>query len=297
MANTAAAVMGRAIGEIGYCRWDDPEPGTKYGRWYAELVGDVQYGVSGVPFCAMGASWSFYLEQAICSGLPGAYCPTMLSTARNAGKTVGTREGKYGDVIYFDWNGDRVADHVGLIEGNTGNYYQTVEFNTGNGEVKRRTRDYGTVIGVVRPSYGSAESAPSPGADIDQLARDVINGRYGNGDARKAALGDKYDTVQARVNQMLTGESSPAPAPAAPNVSVSAGTYRVIVSSLNVRTAPTTASTAVAAYGYGGEVVLDGWAMESDGYVWGRYIGASSGQYRYIAVRTASGEDYAQRVA
>ena len=41
--------------------------------------------------------------------------------------------------------------------------------------------------------------------DIDKLANDVINGVFGNGDARKAALGDKYDAVQARVNEILNG--------------------------------------------------------------------------------------------
>lgn len=296
MANTAPAVMNRAIGEIGYSRWDDPEPGTKYGRWYAALVGDSQYGASGVPFCAMGASWSFYLEDAICAGLPGAYCPTMLNAGRNAGKAVGNRDGKYGDVIYFDWNGDRLADHVGLVEGNTGNYYQTVEFNTGDGQVLRRTRDYGTVIGVVRPSYGAATEAPPAGSDIDDLARRVINGEFGNGDARRAALGDKYDAVQQRVNQMLQGDTSPAPTTPSVDTAVPAGTYQIVVDGLNVRTAATTASTVVACYSYGETVILDGWSMENGGWIWGRYIGASSGAYRYIAVREISGKEYARKV-
>lgn len=44
--------------------------------------------------------------------------------------------------------------------------------------------------------------------DIDQIARDVINGKYGNGADRKKALVKKYGTetaekVQARVNEML----------------------------------------------------------------------------------------------
>ena len=293
MANTAAAVVNRAIGEIGYSRWDDPKDGTKYGRWYAELTGNSYYGTSGVPFCAMGASWSFYQEDAECAGLPGAYCPSMLSAGRGAGKAVGTRNGKYGDVIYFDWDGDGVSDHVGIIEGNTGGYYQTVEFNTGNGEVKRRTRDYGTVIGVVRPDYGAA-TAPVT-SDIDQLARDVIDGKYGTGEARRQALGSMYDAVQKRVNEMLQGEASPTPSQPSTDASVPSGTYRVVASSLNVRTAPSVSSTAVACYSKGQTVVLDGWSMVSGGYIWGRYIGASSGQYRYIAVRTESGDDYAVR--
>lgn len=38
---------------------------------------------------------------------------------------------------------------------------------------------------------------------IDELAQEVIAGKYGNGDARKQALGSRYDEVQARVNEIL----------------------------------------------------------------------------------------------
>lgn len=37
----------------------------------------------------------------------------------------------------------------------------------------------------------------------EELARDVIAGKYGSGDARKTALGDKYAEVQAKVNELL----------------------------------------------------------------------------------------------
>ena len=36
---------------------------------------------------------------------------------------------------------------------------------------------------------------------IDILAREVIAGQYGGGDARKSALGDQYNAVQNRVNE------------------------------------------------------------------------------------------------
>ena len=38
---------------------------------------------------------------------------------------------------------------------------------------------------------------------IDELAQEVIAGKHGNGDARKQALGSRYDEVQARVNEIL----------------------------------------------------------------------------------------------
>ena len=36
-----------------------------------------------------------------------------------------------------------------------------------------------------------------------ELAQRVIAGEFGNGDARRAALGDRYEAVQSRVNEML----------------------------------------------------------------------------------------------
>lgn len=38
--------------------------------------------------------------------------------------------------------------------------------------------------------------------DIDAAALDVIKGKYGNGQARKDALGDDYEMIQKRVNEM-----------------------------------------------------------------------------------------------
>ncbi|MBS6345050.1 MAG: N-acetylmuramoyl-L-alanine amidase [Bifidobacterium pseudolongum] len=49
---------------------------------------------------------------------------------------------------------------------------------------------------------GSTQTA-KPAANIDDLARRAIAGEFGNGDARRRALGANYDAVQARVNQML----------------------------------------------------------------------------------------------
>lgn len=47
----------------------------------------------------------------------------------------------------------------------------------------------------------------SANVDIEQLARDVINGKYGNGEERKQKLGALYSKVQARVNEILLGNN------------------------------------------------------------------------------------------
>lgn len=43
---------------------------------------------------------------------------------------------------------------------------------------------------------------PEP-VDIDALANAVIHGDYGVGEERRAALGDNYNAVQARVNELV----------------------------------------------------------------------------------------------
>lgn len=72
--------------------------------------------------------------------------------------------------------------------------------------------------GVV--SGGTTPAAP--GGTVVELARRVIAGEFGNGDARKAALGSRYAEVQTEVNRILLGESgggvqtsAPAQTPAA----------------------------------------------------------------------------------
>ena len=47
----------------------------------------------------------------------------------------------------------------------------------------------------------------SNNVDIEQMARDVIAGKYGNGQERKDRLGNIYDQVQARVNEILRGNT------------------------------------------------------------------------------------------
>ena len=47
---------------------------------------------------------------------------------------------------------------------------------------------------------------PAPSKSIDELAQEVINGEWGNGDERKQRLteaGYDYDAVQNRVNELL----------------------------------------------------------------------------------------------
>ena len=169
MSMTASKALAWAASQIGYTRWDDPEEGSLYGRWYAKKHG-AYYGTSGVPFCAMFASWCLTDDDGA-SVIPGgdfAYVPYGINAARSAGQLVAPSNAAPGDLICFDWDGDGVADHVGLVEANYGSWVQTIEGNTSSGAagsqsngggVWRRTRDGDSVCAVIRPSYDGTTTA------------------------------------------------------------------------------------------------------------------------------------------
>ncbi|MST60052.1 SH3 domain-containing protein [Parafannyhessea umbonata] len=83
----------------------------------------------------------------------------------------------------------------------------------------------------------------------------------------------------------------------AAGTSVPAGRYVCVVDTLNVRDASTVSAKVVAQYHKGQTVTLDGACAVSDGCVWGRYTGATSGKKRYIAVRTTGGTEYLRKVS
>ena len=149
---------------IGYSRWTDPEEGTVFGRWFAEKTGEPYFGVSGVPYCAMFASYCLDWAGVTCAGMPSAYCPDIVSAGEDVGATVSCEDAEAGDLVLFDWGGDGLADHIGIVEENhpSDGYMTTIEGNTSSGAggsqsngggVYRRQRGYGSVRCVVRPDY------------------------------------------------------------------------------------------------------------------------------------------------
>lgn len=160
-------VLRVAQGEIGYSRWADPEEGTKYGRWYAKTTGESWYGASGVAYCAMFVSWVY--AQCPNDSIPGgmfAYVPYGINRARAAGAIVSFEQAVPGDLICFDWGGDGVADHVGIVEGYPSNgTIVTIEGNTSagttgsqsnGGGVYRRTRYKSQVCAIIRTSHSGS---------------------------------------------------------------------------------------------------------------------------------------------
>lgn len=146
---------------VGYSRWDDPEEGTVFGRWYAGKVGERYYGTSGVPYCAMFASYCLDWAEVEAPGFPLAYVPYAIDAAEEAERTVPVQSAEFGDLVTFDWQGDGVSDHIGfVIENDQDNgILRTIEGNTSDsnwsngGCVAERTRYYSQVSCVIRPYY------------------------------------------------------------------------------------------------------------------------------------------------
>lgn len=187
---TADDVIRIAQGEVGYSRYTDPQEGTKYGRWYAQLTGSPYFGTTGVHFCAMGVSWTFAKAGVTCKGFPTASCTgALLKPAWSGGYLIRCKDLRRGDAILFDWSGrgwqGENADHVGLVVENHGTWLETVEFNVG-GEVRNCTRYPNQVVGGIRPAYSKTAfsdvtSSTPHAADIEWLKKQGIAQGYDDG--------------------------------------------------------------------------------------------------------------------
>lgn len=155
---TVSDVLGIAGNEVDYDRFNDPQRGTKYGRWFASLMGSSYYGQNGVPFCAMFVSWVLAQAGVKCEGFPSA-CAFSGSNQFN-GRRIAAEDLQAGDVVNFDWDGDNGGDHVGIVESviSTG-VYRTIEGNVDGGKVKRCTRYASQIICGIRPYYSGSSAA------------------------------------------------------------------------------------------------------------------------------------------
>ncbi len=121
-----------------------------------------------------------------------------------------------GDVIFYDWDdngsGDNTgwSDHVGIVEKVNGSEITIIEGNISNSVGRRVLKINGKYIrGYGVPKYDE-ESKPSK-KTIEELAKEVLEGKWGNGTDRKNRLTDAgydYAAVQAKVNE-LCGASKP----------------------------------------------------------------------------------------
>ena len=150
----ADRIVARALSQVGYK--EGPNNENKYGAWY---------GMNNESWCAMFVSWVFSCERAlgaIAIGSHGyAYCPTMLSWAKEHHLLKSIRNIKPGDILLFCWDNSGVPEHTGIAtsnydpkshmiltaEGNTGAQVQGSQSN-GDG-VYKRARPASCIVAVV----------------------------------------------------------------------------------------------------------------------------------------------------
>jgi len=150
--------------QIGFV--EGPNNENPYGTWY---------GIPNESYCAMGVSWCF--AQANASHLVAAqtpkgfaYCPAGLTWFQKNKQVVDKYSALPGDLVFYSWSGNGVADHVEIVEAASKDGITAIGFNTGpesytgnqaNGDgCYRRHRPYLYVLAIVRPAY-TANSAPT----------------------------------------------------------------------------------------------------------------------------------------
>jgi len=86
---------------------------------------------------------------------------------------------------------------------------QVIQGNFGSGQDRKNAlgSKYDEVQAKVNEILtGTSSTNSEPDRSIAQVARDVINGKYGNGEERKKSLGSTYQEVQEYINKMYYGK-------------------------------------------------------------------------------------------
>lgn len=132
-----------------------------------------------------GASKLFY-DGKKCAG-----CTTLMNHYKAKGQLV---SGPYkpGDLVFFQFDKDSAADHIGIIEKDNGDTISTIEGNTSVGNdsnggcVMRRTRKKSLIMAVARPKYEAALAAKTVQVDLPIL--------------KKGSKGEAVKTLQRLLN-------------------------------------------------------------------------------------------------
>lgn len=133
---------------------------TIFGKWY---------GMNHQPWCAMFVSKCFadagHADLVAASTKKGfASCDAGLKWFAKNGQVVPVGKAQAGDIVFFQFDDDAQADHVGIVKWHhtTLKYLQVYEGNT-SGDAKRsqsngdgvflKKRPYSLIMGVARPAW------------------------------------------------------------------------------------------------------------------------------------------------
>lgn len=148
-------------------------------------------------------------------------CEKQIELCKNLGIWIedGNITPRAGDIIFYNWDdssqpNDGYADHVGIVESVGGYTITVIEGNMSERVGRRNIRvGHGNIRGYARPRYASSGSTTpvqpnKPNKSVAQVAKEVVQGLWGNGDDRKNRLqsaGYDFNAVQAEVNRLLSG--------------------------------------------------------------------------------------------
>ena len=119
------------------------------------------------PWCHATISAAAY-ETGCTSVIPNtAYCPDGINWFKARGQWVGRTYSNYspqrGDIIYYDWGGDSVSDHVGAVVTRSGSTLTVIEGNKNNRCEYRYIDMWDTTIqGYGRPAWDGSSSTTNP---------------------------------------------------------------------------------------------------------------------------------------
>lgn len=183
---------------------EDPAGSNHTGitEWYADTSG-LEWTRRNNPWCDM--SVSKWLSDA---GLPTlyCYCPTHVNAFKlgTAGTWIGNGDPQPGDVVFFDWNHDYQADHVGLVEVvNSDGTVTTIEGNVGDA-VRRQVRNRSLILGFGRPNYQPDPTQPATEDDLtneEHIMLAYCRDHSLSDDEREALFG-KTNGLYAKVNAL-----------------------------------------------------------------------------------------------
>lgn len=128
--------------------------------------------------------------------------PRMILLARAAGiyKTSGYKP-KKGDLVIYDWDGNKDGDHVGIITDIDNIGFITVKEGNKAGSIGVRALPYddSRVMAYISIPYNKEEKEEDY-KTVDEVVAAIIQGKFGNGDNRKEKL---YNYFQKKVNEKL----------------------------------------------------------------------------------------------
>ena len=200
---------------------------TKYARDLDNIPNFYNGKKNGYAWCDVFVDWLFVQAFGVDkakelllqpNGSLGAGCTYSARYYKNANQYHKTP--KVGDQIFFT-NSKGSIVHTGIVYKVDNTYVYTIEGNTSSDEGvvenggsvndKKYKLSYSRIDGYGRPKYDEEYTPAKELKSIEEIAKEVLEGKWGNGDARKTALtkaGYNYSEVQKKVNELAKGKTS-----------------------------------------------------------------------------------------